>query len=79
MRQMPMIPDAHAFFERMGSERHRESLDTKVFRVSECQKALDRACKKVGADSSHGSLGSRLNIFQNVASVLGSKSINLIA
>jgi Phage integrase family len=27
-----------------------ESLDTKVFRVGECQKALDRACKKVGTD-----------------------------
>jgi integrase len=32
----------------MRSERSAESLDTKVFRVNECQKALDRACKKVG-------------------------------
>ena len=36
--------------ERMRDERRGESLDTKIFRVSECQKALDRACKKVGAD-----------------------------
>ena len=27
-----------------------EPLDAKVFRVGECQKALDRACKKVGTD-----------------------------
>ena len=27
-----------------------EPLDAKVFRVSECQKSLDRACKKVGTD-----------------------------
>ena len=26
------------------------ALDAKVFRVGECQKALDRACKKVGID-----------------------------
>ena len=34
----------------MRGERSGESLDAKVFRVGECQKALDRACKKVGAD-----------------------------
>src|SRR5215471_17758820 len=34
----------------MRSERPGESLETKVFRVGECQKALDRACKKVGVD-----------------------------
>src|SRR5437870_10938551 len=39
-----------ALFERMRSERHGEALDAKVFRVGECQKALDRACKKVGTD-----------------------------
>jgi integrase len=50
VRRMPMIPDAHALFQRMRRDRRRESLDTKVFRVGECQKALDRACKKVGAD-----------------------------
>src|SRR5262245_31414144 len=34
----------------MSSERSGEPLDAKVFRVRECQKALDRACKKVGTD-----------------------------
>jgi hypothetical protein len=37
-------------FQRMRSERSNEPLDVKVFRVGECQKALDRACKKVGTD-----------------------------
>jgi integrase len=48
VRRVPLIPEACALFERMRSERSAESLDTKVFRVNECQKALDRACKKVG-------------------------------
>ena len=34
----------------MRSEREDEPLGAKVFRIRECQKALDRACKKVGAD-----------------------------
>jgi integrase len=50
LRRVPLIPDARALFERMRGERSDESLDTKVFRVNECQKALDRACKKVGTD-----------------------------
>jgi integrase len=50
LRRVPLIPDARALFQRMRSERRNESLDAKVFRVGECQKALDRACKKVGAD-----------------------------
>jgi integrase len=50
VRRVPLIPDARALFERMRSARHGEKLDAKVFRVGECQKALDRACKKVGAD-----------------------------
>ena len=50
LRRVPLIPDARALFERMRSERPGESLDAKVFRVGECQKALDRACKKVGTD-----------------------------
>jgi integrase len=50
LRRVPLIPDARALFQRMRSEHAGESLDTKVFRVGECQKALDRACKKVGAD-----------------------------
>jgi integrase len=48
LRRVPMIPDARALFQRMRSERSDESLDAKVFRVGECQKALNRACKKVG-------------------------------
>jgi integrase len=50
LRRVPLIPDARALFQRMRSERSGESLDAKVFRVGECQKALDRACNKVGAD-----------------------------
>src|SRR5258708_4868182 len=50
LRRVPLIPDARALFQRMFSERVGESLDAKLFRVRECQKALDRACKKVGAD-----------------------------
>jgi len=48
-RRVPMITDARTLFERLWSERPGESLDAKVFRVSECQKAIDRAAKKVGA------------------------------
>jgi integrase len=50
VRRVPLIPDARALFRRMRSERPNEPLDAKVFRVRECQKALDRACKKVGID-----------------------------
>ena len=50
LRRVPLIPDACTLFQRMRSERSDESLDAKVFRVGECQKALDRACKKVGTD-----------------------------
>jgi integrase len=50
VRRVPLIPDARRLFQRMRSERSGESLDAKVFRVGECQKALDRACKKVSAD-----------------------------
>lgn len=46
MRRVPLIPDARALFERMRSERASEPLDVKVFRVGECRKALDRACKR---------------------------------
>jgi integrase len=49
-RRVPMIPDARTLFERMRSERAHEPLDKKVFQVRECQKALDRACQKVGTD-----------------------------
>jgi integrase len=50
LRRVPLIPDARALFERMRRERTDESLETKLFRVRECQKSLNRACKKVGAD-----------------------------
>ena len=50
LRRVPLIPDACSLFKRMRSERVDESMDAKVFVVRECQKALDRACKKVGAD-----------------------------
>ena len=50
LRRVPLIPDARALLERMRSERLDEPLNVKVFRVRESQKALDRACKKVGAE-----------------------------
>ena len=50
LRRVPLIPDARNLFQQMKSERSGESLDAKVFRVGECQKALDRACKRVGTD-----------------------------
>lgn len=50
LRRVPLIPDSRALFQRMRSERLNESLDTKVFRVRECQKALNRGCKNVGAE-----------------------------
>jgi integrase len=48
LRRVPLIPDARALFERLRGERSNEPLDAKAFRVRECQKALDRACKRVG-------------------------------
>ena len=48
LRRVPLIPDARALFQRMRSQCEAEPLDAKVFLVRECQKALDRACKKVG-------------------------------
>src|SRR5438552_16403283 len=50
LRRVPLIPDARALFQLMRSERADEPLDAKVFAVRECQKALDRACKKVGTN-----------------------------
>jgi integrase len=50
LRRVPLIPDARALFERMRAERATEALEAKVFAVRESQKALDRACKKVGTD-----------------------------
>jgi integrase len=50
LRRVPLIPDARTLFQRMRSERADESPEGKVFRVGECQKALDRACKKVDVE-----------------------------
>jgi integrase len=50
LRRVPLIPDARTLFERMRAERADEPLDAKVFAVREAQKAIDRACKKVGTD-----------------------------
>ena len=50
VRRVPLIPEARELFERMRAERAHEPLDAKVFRVREAQKALDRACAKVGID-----------------------------
>lgn len=50
VRRVPLIPDARELFEQMRADRANEPLNAKVFRVRESQKALDRACKKVGAD-----------------------------
>ena len=52
-RRVPMIHDARTLFERLRSERADESLDAKVFRVSECQKALDRAGRMATLIASH--------------------------
>ena len=50
LRRVPLIPDARALFERMRGEQADQSPAAKVFLVRECQKALDRACKKVRTD-----------------------------
>jgi integrase len=50
LRRVPLIPDARALFEQLRSDRSDEPLDTGVFRVRECQKALGRACEKIGID-----------------------------
>jgi integrase len=47
-REVPMIPDMRQLLERMRSARPDESQSEKVTRVSECQKAMDRAAKRVG-------------------------------
>ena len=47
-REVPMIPDMRQLLERMKSERPDEASSEKVTRVSECQKAMDRAAKAVG-------------------------------
>jgi integrase len=46
-REVPMIPDMCRLLERMRAERPDESPTAKVMRVSECQRAMDSAAKKV--------------------------------
>jgi integrase len=48
VRRVPMIADARLLFERMRSERPKEFLTEKVFRVRVCQKSLDRSARKIG-------------------------------
>jgi integrase len=48
IRHVPMIPQARNLFSQMLVDRHDEEPTAKVFRVAECQKAMDRAAKKVG-------------------------------
>jgi integrase len=49
LRRVPLIPDARGLLQRMRDERADEPLNANVFRVRESQKALNRACAKVGA------------------------------
>ena len=47
-REVPMIPDMRHLLDRMRKERADEAPAAKVTRVSECQRAMDRAAKKIG-------------------------------
>jgi integrase len=47
-REVPMIPDMRRLLEQMRTERPHEPLTAKVTRVSECQKAMNRAAKNAG-------------------------------
>jgi integrase len=49
-REVPMIPDMRRLLERMRKERSHEAATAKLTRVSECQRAMDRAAKKIGID-----------------------------
>ncbi len=49
-RRVPLISDARVLFQRMRQERSGEPATAKVFLVGECQKSLDRACRKIGTD-----------------------------
>jgi integrase len=46
-REVPMIPDMRRLLEGLRASRLNESATTSVMRVHECQKAMDRAAKKV--------------------------------
>ena len=47
-RIVPMIPNMRQLLERMRSARQEEPSNALVMRVRECQKAMDRAAKKIG-------------------------------
>jgi integrase len=47
-REVPMIPDMRQLLERMRASRPDEPATEKVTRVCECQKAMNRAAKRVG-------------------------------
>jgi integrase len=47
IRRVPMIPQAKELFEKMRKGRTEEPSSAKVFLVHECQKAMDRAAKKI--------------------------------
>jgi integrase len=47
-REVPMIPDMRRLLERLRQERPQDPPMAKVMRMSECQKAMNRAAKKLG-------------------------------
>jgi len=48
IRRVPMIPDARRLFEGMRLDRADEPPTSKVFRVHEAQRAINRAAKQIG-------------------------------
>lgn len=48
VRRVPMIPNARTLFEKMRAQRPDEPKNSPAFKVRECQKAMDRAAKKIG-------------------------------
>lgn len=48
IRRVPMIPPAKELLHRLREARPDEPADAAVFKVRECQKAMDRAAKKIG-------------------------------
>ena len=47
-RIVQMIPDLRKLLERIRSDRPNESSDTRIMRVAECQKSINRASKILG-------------------------------
>ncbi|HSI10941.1 MAG TPA: tyrosine-type recombinase/integrase [Chthoniobacter sp.] len=48
IRQVPLIPQARLLFARMLAGNPAGDKSEKIFKVRECQKAMDRAAKKIG-------------------------------